>query len=175
MPAPKGIGAVAFTISSEEAVHVYGDAGRIWLQLRRNVLTKDDIETPSFKVVVTLTQKQAIAIAGELLTAATCHHPAATPVARSTEPPAATVPPEQANKGKLWTAEEERKLLDAFDSGMSVARIAKAHSRGTGGICSRLIRLGRITRDQYASYVLTGERPTKMAGGGLADEPATGT
>ena len=71
MPAPKGMRAVPFTISSTDAVHIYSDTARIWLQLRRDVPTEHDIAKPSFKVALSLTPEQAIAIAGELLTAAT--------------------------------------------------------------------------------------------------------
>lgn len=53
------------------AVHIYSDVQHIWLQLRRDVPTAQDIAKPSFKVALTLTPEQAIAIAGELLTAAT--------------------------------------------------------------------------------------------------------
>jgi len=60
-----------FTINGTDAVHIYSDTQRIWLQLRRNVPTEQDIARPSFKVALGLTPEQAIAIAGELLTAAT--------------------------------------------------------------------------------------------------------
>jgi hypothetical protein len=72
MPAPKGTRAVPFTIGSTDAVHIYSDAQHIWLQLRRDVPTEHGgIAKPSFKVALSLTPEQAIAIAGELLTAAT--------------------------------------------------------------------------------------------------------
>lgn len=71
MPAPKGMRAVPFAISGTDAVHIYSDTARIWLQLRRDVPTEHDIAKPSFKVALSLTPEQAIAIAGELLTAAT--------------------------------------------------------------------------------------------------------
>jgi hypothetical protein len=71
MPAPKGMRFVPFTIGGTDAVHIYSDAHRIWLQLRRDVPTGHDIGRPSFKVALSLTPEQAIAIAGELLTAAT--------------------------------------------------------------------------------------------------------
>jgi hypothetical protein len=63
--------AVRFTTSTADAVHIYSDAQRIWLQLRRDVPTEHDIAKPSFKIALNLTPDQAIAIAGELLTAAT--------------------------------------------------------------------------------------------------------
>ena len=71
MPAPKGMRFVPFALGSTDAVHIYSDTNRIWLQLRRDVPTAQDIGKPSFKVALSLTPEQAIAIAGELLTAAT--------------------------------------------------------------------------------------------------------
>jgi hypothetical protein len=71
MPAPKGMRTGSFKIGNTDAVHIYSDAQRIWLQLRRDVPTDHDIGKPSFKVALSLTPEQAIAIAGELLTAAT--------------------------------------------------------------------------------------------------------
>ena len=71
MPAPKGMRFVPFAIGSTDAVHIYSDGQRIWLQLRRAVPTEYEIGRPSFKVALGLTSEQAIAIAGELLTAAT--------------------------------------------------------------------------------------------------------
>jgi hypothetical protein len=70
MPAPKGTRTVPFAIGSTDAVHIYSDTQRIWLQLRRDVPTKRSIAKPSFKVALTLTPQQASAIAGELLKAA---------------------------------------------------------------------------------------------------------
>jgi len=51
-------------------------------------------------------------------------------------------PPSQA--GKPWSADEDRRLLDAFDQGASLAELTAAHGRSNGGIASRLVRLGRI-------------------------------
>ena len=73
MPAPKGMRAVPFALNATDAVHVYSDAQRIWLQLRRDIPTQQDIGKPSFKTALSLTPAQAIALAGELLTAATHH------------------------------------------------------------------------------------------------------
>lgn len=63
--------AVQFATAGSAAVHIYSDPQHIWLQLRRDVPTEQAIGTPSFKVALNLTPQQAIAIAGELLTAAT--------------------------------------------------------------------------------------------------------
>lgn len=51
-----------------------------------------------------------------------------------------------ANAGKPWTKLEEDKLLDEFDSKMSISEIAKEHGRSRGGIEARLVHLGRITK-----------------------------
>jgi hypothetical protein len=66
---------IPFSVGDTDAVHVYSDAHRIWLQLRRDVPTDSDIGNASFKVALSLTPDQAIAIAGELLTAATRNRP----------------------------------------------------------------------------------------------------
>lgn len=52
------------------------------------------------------------------------------------------------NAGKPWTDIEEEKLLDEFDSGMTISAIAKEHGRSKGAIESRLVNLGKIT-DTY--------------------------
>lgn len=62
---------ISFPLSPTDAIHVYSNAQNVWLQLRRAVPTQQDIGKPSFKIAVSLTSAQAIAIAGELLTAAT--------------------------------------------------------------------------------------------------------
>lgn len=49
-----------------------------------------------------------------------------------------------ANVGKPWSAEEDGRLLAAFDSGQARAAIAHAHDRTVGGIEARLEKLGRL-------------------------------
>lgn len=49
------------------------------------------------------------------------------------------------NAGKPWTKEEETALVEAFDEGESVARIAKVHGRSRGAIEARLVALGKMT------------------------------
>ena len=56
-----------------------------------------------------------------------------------------------ANAGKPWTEMEEDKLLDEFDSKMSLAEIAKEHGRSRGGIEARLVKLGRISKPDTAN------------------------
>jgi len=71
MSNPKGMRTVHFSVSDTDAVHVYSDPGKVWLQLRRYIPTSIDLGTSSFKSTLCLSPAQAIAIAGELLTAAT--------------------------------------------------------------------------------------------------------
>jgi hypothetical protein len=49
-----------------------------------------------------------------------------------------------ANVGKPWTAEEDARLLAAFDAGQLRAEIARAHDRTVGGIEARLEKFGRL-------------------------------
>ncbi len=46
--------------------------------------------------------------------------------------------------GNPWRGEEEVRLLSEFDSGLSIAEIAKNHKRTKGAIRSRLKKLGKI-------------------------------
>ena len=43
-----------------------------------------------------------------------------------------------------WSAEEENRLLAAFDGGVTVQELAVTHKRKVGGITARLVKLGRI-------------------------------
>lgn len=49
-----------------------------------------------------------------------------------------------ANAGKPWTEQEDRELLEKFDSGQSVAQLAQAHDRTLASIQARLERHGRM-------------------------------
>ena len=139
-----------FPVNDTEAVHIYSDAQHIWLQLRRHHPTHQDIGNPSFKAAISLTPTQAIAIAGELLTASTRHQ--STPPPAKPAPTKGTVSGTPANHGNPWTPAEDKKLADAFDAQTSVPELAKAHKRGVGGIQSRLTKLGKLTADQYKTY-----------------------
>lgn len=46
--------------------------------------------------------------------------------------------------GKPWTPEEDQQLIDEFNEGLKVSKIAEIHGRSSGGISSRLSRLGLI-------------------------------
>jgi hypothetical protein len=49
-----------------------------------------------------------------------------------------------ANAGKPWTEQEDRELLERFDTGLSVPQLAQAHDRTLAGIQARLERHGRL-------------------------------
>lgn len=58
--------------------------------------------------------------------------------------PSSKLKPQPQNAGKPWTELEENKLLDEFDSGMTVSAIAKEHGRSKGAIESRLVARGKM-------------------------------
>ena len=48
------------------------------------------------------------------------------------------------NAGKTWTSEEEKRLRELYNSGLSKKEISSKLCRTTGSISSRLARLGLI-------------------------------
>lgn len=54
--------------------------------------------------------------------------------------------------GKAWDAAEEQQLCEEFDSGKTVAEIARIHQRTRGAIQSRLERLGKAPPQPHTSY-----------------------
>lgn len=78
MPTPKGMRAQRIITTSGDAVHIYSDKEKVILQIRREVPTKTDLLSSSFKVAVELSDADVLAITGELLTAISLHrrHPA---------------------------------------------------------------------------------------------------
>jgi len=70
MATPKGMRAVKFPVNGTNAVHVYSDDQRIWLQLRRFVPTERDIGRPSFKAALCLSPDTASKLGLELLNTA---------------------------------------------------------------------------------------------------------
>jgi hypothetical protein len=46
--------------------------------------------------------------------------------------------------GTPWSSEEDSRLTQEFDNGMTIAQIALQHGRTSGGITSRLVKLGKI-------------------------------
>lgn len=145
MATPKGIRAKPIPISSTDAVHIYSDSAKIWLQLRREHPTEDDIGITSFKTALRITPTQAIAIAGELLSIAAFQQKNQ----RVTEMAVSPIPPVNdtlvsipGNHGKPWTPEEDKQLLSRYHSNLPLAEIAKKHKRGIGGVQSRLAKHG---------------------------------
>lgn len=67
MTTPAGMRHMSFHLEAGDKVFVYSDSTRIFLQLRREVPTQQDILAPSFKTAVSLTEGEALALASELL------------------------------------------------------------------------------------------------------------
>lgn len=67
MTTPKGMRARAFKLHSGDQVMVYSDAEHIFLQVRHEVPTEQDILTPSVKAAVPLTTDEALGLVTELL------------------------------------------------------------------------------------------------------------
>ena len=70
MATPKGTRSTRFTVNSSDAVHVYSDDTHIWVQLRRDVPTDQDIGRSSFKVAVCVQPGTAYKLGLELMTVA---------------------------------------------------------------------------------------------------------
>lgn len=70
MATPKGKRAVQLPVNATDAVHVFSDDQHIWLQLRRDVPTEQDIGRPSFKVALCLQPGTAHKLGLELLNVA---------------------------------------------------------------------------------------------------------
>lgn len=70
MATPKGKRAVQFPVNATDAVHVYSDDEHIWLQLRRDVPTEQDIGRPSFKFALCLQPGTAHKVGLELMNVA---------------------------------------------------------------------------------------------------------
>ena len=64
---PKGMRASQFAVNGSDAIHVYSDTNHIWLQLRRDVPTDQDIGRSSFKVALCMTPGTAHKLGLELL------------------------------------------------------------------------------------------------------------
>ena len=50
----------------------------------------------------------------------------------------------QSGSGSRWSADEEQRLVAAFDAGRTVDELARAHGRSRAGIEARLVRLGKM-------------------------------
>lgn len=67
MATPKGMRALQFPVNAYDAIHVYSDETHIWLQLRRDVRTEQDIGRSSFKVALCLQPGTAHKLGLELM------------------------------------------------------------------------------------------------------------
>jgi hypothetical protein len=84
------------------------------------------------------------------------------PVTKSQKTPS-TAHPEQRTNGiepKLpakeaqppWSPTELQQLTDGFDSQTTIPELAKALNRGIGGVQRKLIKLGKLAKDEYKAY-----------------------
>ncbi|MFD1954825.1 hypothetical protein ACFSL6_11785 [Paenibacillus thailandensis] len=48
------------------------------------------------------------------------------------------------NNGRPWEHEEETRLIEAFDQGITIKDLSTIHARTEGAIRSRLIKLGKL-------------------------------
>ena len=67
MATPKGMRAVQLPVNATDAIHVYSDDNHIWLQLRRDVPTDQDIGRSSFKVALCMQPGTAHKLGLELM------------------------------------------------------------------------------------------------------------
>lgn len=67
MATPKGMRAQQFPVNASDAIHLYSDDNHIWLQIRRNVPTEQDIGRSSFKVALCLQSGTAEKLGLELM------------------------------------------------------------------------------------------------------------
>lgn len=146
MATPKGTRVRSIVLNDTDAVHIYTEPSKIWLQLRRNFPTELDIGTPSFKTAFQLSTAQALEIAGELL--AVVHGRLGCAMAAQTagaearaEKSALEIVP--AKSEKAWTPEEDKRLLSRHSSKLPVEEIAKKHKRSVESVQARLVELGK--------------------------------
>jgi hypothetical protein len=64
---PKGMRAQQFPVNASDAIHLYSDDNHIWLQIRRNVPTEQDIGRSSFKAALCLQPGTAEKLGLELM------------------------------------------------------------------------------------------------------------
>ena len=59
--------AVQFVVNASDVIHVYSNDNNVWIQLRRDVPTEQDIGRPSFKVALCLQPGTAQKLGLELM------------------------------------------------------------------------------------------------------------
>jgi hypothetical protein len=67
MATPKGMRASQFPINGSDAIHIYSDENHIWIQLRRDVPTEQDIGRSSFKAAMCMQPGTAHKLGLELM------------------------------------------------------------------------------------------------------------
>lgn len=155
MPPKKGTRTTNIQVSGTDAIHLYCTKRELWIQLRRDVPTLEDIGATSFKAAMRLTPEQAVELAKELLTAASYQGKAAqavkseSPKAEPAPPPPVTLP---ANQGKPWTESEVHRLSADFDTGLTIPELAARHQRSIGAVEARLSKLGKIGPEMLTVY-----------------------
>mgnify|MGYP007094540606 FL=1 len=73
MSTPKNMRAQVFSLNHGGAIHTYINDDAIILQIRKTTPSEEDLLQPSFKVAVSLSPQEAMAIATELLLAVSKH------------------------------------------------------------------------------------------------------
>ena len=92
--------------------------------------------------------------------AAPAPSPTAAPVSARRQP----MP--ESGSGSRWSAEEEQRLVNSFDTGRTVDELARAHNRSRAAIEARLVRLGKMD----PSAVTSALRYPPKAGGSQAQQ-----
>jgi len=92
--------------------------------------------------------------------------PTPAPSSTATPAPARRQPMPESGSGSRWSAEEEQRLANAFDTGRTVDELARAHNRSRAAIEARLVRLGKMD----ASAVTSALRYPPKAGGSQAQQ-----
>lgn len=147
MPNPPGMRVQSLPINATDAVHIYSGPATIWLQLRRNYPTKDDIGVSSFKSALNLTPHQAIDLAKELLAVASKQLPHTTvskPAKLNEVKRAETTVKKQVAEPVIkspWSPKEDKQLQSRLISKMSIEAIAKRHKRQVADVTSRIQKL----------------------------------
>jgi hypothetical protein len=67
MATPKGMRAVQLPVNGSDAIYVYSDDNHIWLQLRRDIPTEQDIGRSSFKIAICMQPGTAHKLGLELM------------------------------------------------------------------------------------------------------------
>ena len=69
----------------------------------------------------------------------------------------------QSGPGSRWSAEEEQRLVTAFDAGRTVDELARAHGRSRASIEARLVRLGKMDASAVTTPLRYPPKPAPQA------------